>query len=67
MFTVTVGADPCVRPVCIHMCDRSRGAYVDVHRADAGVRPYCYGSLSTFNFQLETSLHELVDVQCHTE
>ena len=37
-LTVTVGADPCVRPDY-----RNVTTYVDVHRADAGVRPYSYG------------------------
>ena len=38
MYTVTVGADPRVRPDY-----RNVTAHVDVHRADAGVRPYRYG------------------------
>ena len=38
MYTVAVGADPRVRPDY-----RTVTEYVDVHRADAGVRPYRYG------------------------
>ena len=38
MQTVTVGADPRVRPVYIRV-----SGHVAVSRADAGVRPYRYG------------------------
>ena len=38
-LTITVGADPRVRPVCRHVTTRIY-THVDVYRADAGVRPY---------------------------
>ena len=37
MYTVTVGADPRVRPEYGNVT-----AHVDAHRADSGVRHYCY-------------------------
>ena len=38
-LTITVGAAPCVRPVCRHVTIRIY-THVDVYRADAGVSPY---------------------------
>ena len=44
MYIVTVGADPCVRLECGNVT-----AHVDVHRADAGGRPYRCCQRQTLN------------------